>query len=87
MNGLLGIKQSSDIAHVDIPSAEDVKHFKQDSDGPQLKPMQAHWDDLDSPWNDRLCELFLHHCTSCYKDMEFDSDTDTTIEDMFRRRL
>jgi hypothetical protein len=89
MNELLGTKHSSDIAYIEATTSyEDIKCFeKEETDGPKLKQMQPYWNDLGSPWNDQLCELFLHHFTGRHTEIMFDEDTEEEIEDMFRRRL
>ena len=89
MNELLGIKHSNDVAYLDeIPSKEDVERFEEDNTGgPQLKPMRPYWDDLNSSWNDQLCELFLQHLTSRLEEDTLGLDNEAEIEDMFRQRL
>jgi hypothetical protein len=89
MNALLHIQQDSDITLDDTePSPDVLSSFESDGlgPGPELDPMVPYWDDLDSKWNDRLCELFIHHL----KDddaLGVTSDDEHTITEMFHARL
>lgn len=89
MNALLHIEQDSDITSMTTElSADELSAFENDGlgSGPELDPMIPYWDELDSKWNDRLCELFILHL----KDddtMEVTSDDEHTITEMFHARL
>jgi hypothetical protein len=87
MNACLGIKKDGDIVGADVePSAQDVEQYEEDdtTEGPTLDPMQPCWDNLDSKWNDRLCELFVDHLKL---NEDICSDDEPTVEEMFRGRL
>jgi hypothetical protein len=89
MNTLLHIQQDSDITLDDTePAPDELSAFENDGlgPGPALNPMMPYWDGLDSKWNDRLCELFIHHL----KDddaLGVTSDDEPTITEMFHARL
>jgi hypothetical protein len=87
MNSCLGINEDDDIIRAGVePSAQDVESYEEDdeAEGPTLDPMQPCWDNLDSKWNDRLCELLVEHL-KLTEDLR--SEDELTIEEMFRSRL
>jgi hypothetical protein len=89
MNSFLHIQHDSDITLDNTePSPDVLSAFENDGQGtgPELDPMVPYWDDLDSKWNDRLCELFIDHL----KDddaLGVTSDEENTVTEMFHARL
>lgn len=87
MNTLLHIGQDSNITSVNTePSADELSAFENDGLGLELDPMIPYLDELDSKWNDRLCELFILHLKDD-DEMEVTSDNEHTIAEMFHNRL
>jgi hypothetical protein len=88
MNTFLHIEQDNDIVAITEPPAGELSAFENDGigQGPDLDPMVPYWDNLDSKWNDRLCELFIHHLKNDDA-LEVTSDEEPTITEMFHDRL
>lgn len=89
MNTFLHIEQDNDIVTITAePPAGELLAFENDGigKGPILDPMVPYWDNLDSKWNDRLCELFIHHLKNDDA-LEVASDDEPVITEMFHARL
>jgi hypothetical protein len=89
MNTFLRIKHDNDITLVDTePSPDELLEYENDGlgPGPELDPMMPYLDDLDSKWNNRLCELFIDHLKND-EDLGVTSEDESTIDEMFRARL
>lgn len=69
MQALFGIRTDVEIAAAVLKgssaSDEDVAHWMADgSVSPSLQPLNPYWNDLQSPWNDKLADLFVAELTT-----------------------
>lgn len=56
---------SAAVVNASLASDEDVAHWLADgSVAPSLHPINPYWNDLQSPWNDNLADLFVAELTS-----------------------
>lgn len=85
MQSLFGIKADNEIAAAVMKGAlasdEDVARWMADgSVSPTLHPLNPYWNDLQSPWNDYLADLFV-------ADLTHHSALDIDIKNHFLDRL
>lgn len=86
MNRLLRITKDEDIISGNATaSQEDVELYEDElGPGPALDPMQPHWQNLKSAWNESLGELFLQHLK---QNIAVEAEFEDEILEMFYNRL